>query len=112
APRHALQRPGVAHALKERLAEHLLEVGFAQAQELALDRHAHRGIAARVRRERLLAEGVAALQLCQRDFDAADRALDLAAAGLDDVVEIALLALADDGVAALCGDPLEAGEKL
>src|SRR6185437_630388 len=106
--RHALQCSGVAHALQERLAEHALEVGLAQAQELALGRHADRGIAARVRGERLLAEGVAALELRERDLDSADGALDLAAAGLDHVVEIALLALADDGVAALCGDPLEA----
>jgi len=52
----------------------------------------------------------AALQLGERNADTADRALDLATSGFDDVVEIALLAFPDDDVAAPRADPFEARE--
>ena len=85
--------------------QELVEVLFGQPEERALGEHGDRGVALGVRDQRLLAECVAALQLRELHRHAADVALDEALARLDNVVEVAGVALAYHHLPALDAPP-------
>ena len=96
APRRTLSEAcGEGEATQQRLAQQLVEVRAVQAHDLAVGERGDGGVALRFRHQRFLAEGVAALQFGEHDLGAADHAPDLEAAGVDHVVVVAFVALAD-----------------
>ena len=107
------ERRGEIEPLQQRFLEQLDEVALGQPHEHAVGEHGDRGIAAGIRDERLLAEGIPVTELGQFDLACPGRrtAGDHATAGADHIEIVALAALLDDDFAGLDGHGLHAHEQ-